>query len=270
MNVRPALHFIHRWILHSRSITARIPRYGLTMQVTPADDVGRRLYKDGMYEPEIAAALEAHVPWEEGDVFVDVGANIGWYSLLTQRLSLGRCRTVAFEPDPSNFELLRRNIALNRATRVHTINAAVGDRAGRQALHRYGKSNTGRHSLLPINHGGAVEVAVTTLDDEVDRHVGPDARVRLMKLDVEGYEVFALRGAVRLLPRCEAVLVEHTPEYLRAAGVTPADLVESLTAAGLRPFDPCGATLRPLDPGDLAAEGLQRNVLWLRRPPRVD
>lgn len=265
MNLRGPIHFVHRWILHSREITATVPEFGLRLRVTPADVVGRHLFKYRRYEPEIAAALRANVRFCSGDVFLDVGANLGWYSLLVDRLAAGTCRTFAFEPDAGNFSLLGRNLALNDVRSATPVAMAVGERKATLALHRYGKSNAGRHSMLAIHEGETVAVPVTSLDEFWEERGLGDAPVRLIKMDIEGYEPIALRGARDVLARTEWALIEHSPAYMRKAGLDPVDLVRTMDEAGFEPSYPVGAKLARVSVDSLARSDEQRNVLWRRK-----
>lgn len=268
MNLRGLTHLIHRWILRADEITAPVPEFNLHVRVIPADGMGRRLYKYRSHEPEITDAIRAHVRFAPGDVVLDVGANLGWYSMVVDRLAAGVCRTFAFEPDPRNFALLSKNIALNGITSVTPCNLAVGEGSGTLALHRHGVKNTGRHSALPINNGETVEVPVTTLDAFWRERGLGDAPVRLLKMDIEGYEAVALRGARQVLTRCEWALVEHTPAFMRAAGMDPAETAAILTAAGFSPFYPRGPRLEPIPASVIAGAAEQHDVLW-HRPVRA-
>lgn len=258
------MHFMHRWLLRSRHIEARVPVYDLKLTVTPADVVGRHLYKYREYEPELAAALASHVKPGEDDLCLDVGANIGWYSLLLWRLSAGRAAILCFEPDPDNFALLQRNLAQNDAAGVQPFQLAAGSEPGTLALHRYGRSNTGRHSLLPLHAGESVPVEVVTLDDFLDTHGLGDTPVKCLKMDIEGYELPALRGATRTLARTRWILLEHSPAYMRQAGLDPAELVALLADSGFTPCVPEAGPLTGIPRAELAQDPAQRNVLWQR------
>jgi len=264
INIRSLSHLLHRWVLRSKFVEAVLPEYDLRLRVTPADVVGRHLYKYRRYEPEIAAALATHVKFQPGDICLDVGANVGWYSLLVSRLSQDSCRVYAFEPDPDNFALLQHNLAINGAERVSAVNKAAGAQAGCLALHKYGAGNTGRHSLLAIHEGQTVSVQVIALDEFWQEQALGDTPVRLLKMDIEGYELFALRGASQILQRCEWVLIEHSPDYMRLAGLDPEDLVNLLVQAGFTPMSPEPDGLLLIAPETLAADPDQRNVLWRR------
>ena len=127
----------------------------------------------------------------------------------------------AFEPAPANYDLLVENLRRNGISAVTPVQAAVGQGPGRATLHLYGESNRGRNSLLHVHEGPTVDVAVIGLDDFCREHALTGRPIAFLKLDIEGYEYFALQGAAETLRRCRAVLVEYSPIYLAAAGVEP-------------------------------------------------
>ena len=194
--LRTLNHFLHRRVWGSAHLTAEIPQYDLRLEVSPADVIGRHLYKYRRYEPELTTTLARHLELGSADLMVDIGANIGWYALLVTRLSEGRCRVIAFEPDPQNYALLKRNLALNGATQVQAFNLAVGDAADTLRLHRYGHDNAGRHSLLALHAGETIPVQVVALNEFWRTQQLPEGPIRLMKMDIEGYEVIGARSAV--------------------------------------------------------------------------
>lgn len=262
--LRTLTHFVHRWILHSPHITAQIPEYDLQLEVSPADVIGRHLYKYRRYEPVLAATLEKHLDLRSADLMIDIGANIGWYSLLVSRLSQGRCQVLAFEPDPDNFARLQRNLKLNGIDQVSAFNLAVGEHAATLQLHRYGKSNAGRHSLVDLHAGETIPVQVVSLDDWSTNSL-PEGPIRLLKMDIEGYEVFALRGARHLLARCEWLLLEHSPAYLERSGAGIDALIDLLQESGFKPYLPNGdVPLQPINIKELRQDPAQRDVLWRR------
>lgn len=263
--LRTLAHFVHRWILHSRHITAQIPEHNLQLEVSPADVIGRHLYKYRRYEPALAATLDTHLDLRSADLMIDIGANIGWYSLLVSRLSQGRCQVFAFEPDPDNFTRLQRNLKLNGIDQVSAFNLAVGEHAATLQLHRYGKSNAGRHSLVDLHAGETIPVQVVSLDEHWSAQALPAGPIRLLKMDIEGYEVFALRGARHLLARCEWLLLEHSPAYLERSGAGINALIDLLQESGFKPYLPSGnAPLQAIDIKELRQDPAQRDVLWRR------
>lgn len=127
-----------------------------------------------------------------GDVFYDVGAHIGYYSLAVARRVGAEGRVYAFEPLPLNLKLLRGHVTANRADNVEIVAAGVSETPG-TARFDLGKG-TGRGRL---GEGGGLEVPLVSLDDLLAR--GALRPPTLIKMDVEGAELQALRGAQQLL-----------------------------------------------------------------------
>ena len=94
-------------------VQARAAPFDLTFTGPGADVITRHIYRLGAHEPVITRYLLEHVHLGPGDVALDVGANIGWYSVLLDRLSEPGAQIFAFEPDPKTYGLLTRNLAAN-------------------------------------------------------------------------------------------------------------------------------------------------------------
>jgi FkbM family methyltransferase len=168
-------------------------------------------------------------------VVVDVGAHVGYFSLLAARKVGPNGKVFSFEPDPINYELLQRNINLNGYTNVTAVNAAVADAIGTRTLFQT-TLDSGRHSTyhhgLPEN--GSVEVDTWTLDTFLESKDWPT--VDLVKVDVEGAEVDVLNGMTVLLEKMSEIqlIVEFNPALLESAGVESFAFIEKLTSTGLR------------------------------------
>jgi FkbM family methyltransferase len=156
------------------------------------DLVGMALVVNGEYEPQTTRYFKKLV--KPGMRVVDVGANIGYYTLLAQKLVGRRGKVWSFEPEGENFADLCGNIRLNNGLgTVMAIQKAVSDRDGRARM--YLAKDSGAHSLV-LNWGGkSVGVETVKLDSIIK------GRVDVVKTDTEGNEVAVLRGAERLLKR---------------------------------------------------------------------
>ncbi len=201
-----------------RSLTARpIELDGHRLIVDPRDSLG--LFGGKRFDPdEIDAVRRALKP---GDVAVDVGANIGVYTLEMARAVGTQGRVWAFEPDPANAVLLEKNVMRNGYRNVTVIRAAVADFSGRSTIARHA-DNAGMHKL---SETGDVDVEVVRLDDLVQ------PPVKFLKIDVEGAEAAVLRGAHRTIAQSPhlSALVEYNPSGLRAFGSNLEELVDSLS-----------------------------------------
>jgi len=181
----------------------------------------------------------------ETDLFLDVGANIGSYTILASGAT--GARSIAVEPVPGTFRHLRGNVALNDLTeRVRCYQGGLADRAG--SLRFTSGLDTVNHVLAPGEAAAAVEVPVTTLDELVGDEVPA-----LIKIDVEGYERPVLVGAQRTLadPRLLAVIMETNGSGERY-GVTDDELVAAMRDHGFAMFayDPFARRLNVDGRGD--------------------
>jgi FkbM family methyltransferase len=162
---------------------------------------------------------------QPGDTFVDVGANVGYFTLLASTLG---ARVVAYEPTPSVFTRLRENVDLNGFHHAQLVNAAVMDKPGTLSLHLSG-DDPEANSLFG-DDAQSVQVPAVTLDDDLaSRHI---QHVDLLKIDAEGAEPFVLDGATRLLssPKPPAIIVEVNAFTLKCAGLHPSDILSRLEA----------------------------------------
>jgi FkbM family methyltransferase len=186
----------------------------------------------GRWEPRVVRELAGVL--RPGDVFFDLGAYLGPFSLLAARLVGPGGRVFAFEPDPATRALLERNLAANGAANVTVVPCAVGDSAGTVAFVASGDS-AGR-----VGEGGDVRVPQVTLDAFCEQH---GVQPTVMKVDIEGGEAAALdRSAVAR--RVRALVLEIHEPPLRAQGVDPQAFLERLGPYRL---------LEPTDSGNYAA-----------------
>lgn len=205
---------------------------------------GNRMYLDARDEG-VLPLLQAGDVYEEyetglfmellkpGMTVVDIGANVGHYSLIAARMVGDSGRVFSFEPDPHNFDLLSRNIELNGFTNVTALNMAVSEKKGSLTLH-LDKYNLGGHSLSAGNvliDDGTVDVDTVSLDEYFENEAGE--WVDVIKMDTQGAEGLIVEGAWRVLKDADPVLLmELWPYGLRNAGYDPATLVANLERLG--------------------------------------
>lgn len=171
-----------------------------------------------------------------GDHVVDAGANIGYISLLLSRIVGPQGVVHSFEPVPATFELLANNLRVLGLANVRARQAAVSDAPGRARMttpeYADGGENLYESRLVEGSEAGTCEVEVVRLDAAL----GQDARrVTFVKVDVEGHELAALRGAAGLLEAAPALLVEVSGDP-DAAGSAAAALFDLLASRGYSPF----------------------------------
>jgi FkbM family methyltransferase len=157
---------------------------------------------------------------------IDVGANLGFYTLELARLVGAGGVVHAFEPEPANYRLLSQAIGANGYDNVVAHEVAVSDRSGSTELF-LSEIHQGDHRILPgPDHRRHLTVRMTS----VDEFLPPPVRVDVIKIDVQGAEGRVLRGmegTIRVNPSI-VVLVEFSPRLMRAAGEVPAHFVSHL------------------------------------------
>lgn len=183
----------------------------------------------GEHEIVTEKFLLRHV--RKGSAFLDVGANIGYFSLLIAHEFAGQCRVTAFEPNPKICALLRQGAEGSRGrSGIQIVEAAASDAAGELEL-VVDAENTG-HAFLGAKGEGSVRVAVLKLDDWLEKHPQPEP-VAAIKLDVEGCEMKALRGMEATLRKHRpALVVEVIDSHLEQFGSSRSELIAFLTALG--------------------------------------
>lgn len=236
----------HALLGRGGGLTATLPG-GERVRVLPG-------YRHIGWNPVEYAAFRAEA--RPGGVVLDVGANVGAYAILFGRWVAPGGRVYAFEPAPAALEGLRAHLAANGvADVVRTVHAAVSDRTGTGVL--AGAAEQGTARLGPAD-GAGEPVATVTIDDFC---AGEGLVPTLLKIDVEGWELEALRGARETIARAGdglALFVEMHPRLWRERGLEAGEVRDELARQGL-----AAEPLRPVaDPWSLEGECLR-----LRRAP---
>ncbi len=217
-------------------VPLRIPRMASPLHLFLHDDrdrvVSHRIRAQGLWEPyETALVLDLLGP---GGVFVDVGANIGYFSIVGASAVGDSGVVFAFEPDPDNFRLLQANAGLNGLQgRIDAVQAglAATNHTGRLYLSR---DNFGDHRLSTAVPGReSVEVQLLHGGEYLGSRL---VRIDLLKVDTQGSEYDVMLGLMpllRRLPEAPRILIELTPLSLRQSGASGRALVELLATLGL-------------------------------------
>jgi FkbM family methyltransferase len=241
---------------------SRVRLIGGSYMAAPFGEVqGMSLILDGCWERELTDRIIAAL--KPGDVFVDVGANMGYYALLASTAVGSNGLVLAFEPSPTNLQALLKNLRLNASANVMVLNLALSDQDSVVKLWGAPYFNSGVCSLRGPDFASSPSDFTLT---PTARFAGIGAlkslwrRIGLMKIDVEGLELSVLRGAEELLranPRLQ-LTCEVSPEWCKAA-----ELVDYLGGLGFRGEYYADSAWLPMVPGKLPQE--QCNA-WFWRP----
>jgi FkbM family methyltransferase len=212
-------------------------RAGFAMHLSTTDVVERHLYLYGQWEPDLSHFVRGRL--RPGDVFVDVGANVGYFSLLAGPVVGASGGVVAIEASASVYEALRRNLALNRATNVRPIHRAVAQGPGRLTFFepRAGNPSVTTSVASDPDQAPAFEVAADRLPALLT--AGELSRARIIKIDIEGGEYDAVAGLVGALPGLRPdleIVVEISPELLAPQSHTADEVIAMLAEHGYHPY----------------------------------
>jgi len=214
------------WAARSRLGKSTIVPFGQGRFYCPAEPRGMArlayIFRD-RYEPELP---ELHRWVAPGEITVDVGAHYGSYTIALAAIVGDAGRVVAVEPATHALSVLRRNLQLNGLTNVEVVPVGLGDSDGRAVLHMH--SDLSRASLNQFEEGdtGSEQVRLARLDDLIPA----DQRVAFVKIDIEGYELPALRGANRILSKDRPVVLFELQPAAAIRGGLPAFGVWDLLA----------------------------------------
>lgn len=220
----PGLHQLRVWFGPLRGAYLKTPK------------LSRLSFALGTYQSHVASALREHA--RTGMVVYDLGAHIGYFSMVMSRCVGPSGRVFAFEPDPTNMRALVRNLEARHARNVTVVSKAVSDRTGTVRFAAFEFSSVS-HIANPRTPADAVllDVPSIALDDFVYGHGNPPPT--LIKIDVEGAEGRVLEGAVKLLREARPVIV------VEVSARTASHVESVLGGVGYRPF-PLGGDSRSL------------------------
>ncbi len=212
--------------------------FGATMAGNTKDTIQKHIYYFGTWEPHISAFVSSRL--KKGDYFIDIGANIGYYSLLASTLIEKEGKVIAIEASPKVFEMLQRHIKINDFQNIKTICCAVSNKRDKLVIHHAEESNIGATSVVhnfkqsfePDMEVDAAPLGDILLNDEI-------SRARIIKIDVEGAEWLVIEGMESVFPKLRddvEILLEVTPETLEHFGKKFDDLLAVFTKFGFNAY----------------------------------
>ncbi|MCL4502652.1 MAG: FkbM family methyltransferase [Deltaproteobacteria bacterium] len=250
---------LHPYLMpDERLLTVTLDK-GFRMRLDLEDAEQRKVYFFGHYHERYEAALVASL-LDPGEVFWDVGANVGYFSLVAAAAVGETGEVVAFEPGAAALERLMENVSLNPFNNIRIFNLAVSDAAGEATLYRADGIADSSASLFAAAAGAAGgEVCRTVTLDGWLKQEGlrsPD----FLKLDVEGAELAALQGALDILTESRPLLlVEMEEKNLVAAGASKAAIQSFLRPLGYQAAFLRKGRWHPIDDVNLTRG---RNLFW--------
>jgi FkbM family methyltransferase len=204
----------------------------LTMKLVPGDVICDAIAMTGVYDLRLTRWL-LRIAGDEGGVFVDVGANLGYFSLLWAARSRGN-RAVAFEASPRNFDLLRHNVhESGLGERISVRSEAVGSKRGTMHFDAGPADQTCWGGFAREPSGASVAVDVLPLDEAL-RDV---PEVAVLMVDIQGADFWALQGAERILRerRVRHIIWEENKPRMQQLGIAPHQPRQFMESLGYQP-----------------------------------
>jgi FkbM family methyltransferase len=191
------------------------------------EGIGGHLKRHKSYEPAVTRVLQTFLL--EGTTFLDVGANLGYFSLLASTLVGPGGKVISIEAMPGNAALLKKTVAHNKRANITVHAVAAGDKTGVIHMVQPDRKNSGSPVMRDERGPEGVEVPLVKLDDLVAAE-----HVSVVKMDIEGAEGLALCGLLETLKRNHPIIVlEYTPTRLpQVSKMTGPHLIQMLTNLG--------------------------------------
>jgi FkbM family methyltransferase len=204
------------------------------------------------WEPEVTAAIRSLL--RRGDTFIDVGANIGWFTIMASDIVGKEGRVIAFEPAPPIFDLLRRNVDINKFTNIKIEQKALSDKRGTVPFQVGGAGSHMLRSTVEQDRlvKNAVEVEAVPLDEYLKDFRGD---IALMKIDTEGAEgliLAGMRGILRNNPP-RAIILEFTPSAYPYTGFDPEAMLREIHDFGYEIYSGRGSASLPISEAQIPA-----------------
>lgn len=192
------------------------------MNVSPGEHIQKDLFWYGIYEKNQVSAWQSFV--RADSVVIDIGANIGYYSLVASPIAVNGT-VYAFEAASKTFQLLVQNINSNGVSNVYPVFIAIYNESSEMELFISGESNIGMTGLRKVgNKDVTIEKVQTISLDEWIKTTG--SKVDLIKIDIEGAELLALKGMEDILNHFRPVLFIEISSLLGLYGNTSFELYE--------------------------------------------
>lgn len=196
---------------------------------------GHKMFLDSKDSLRLSIS-EFHEPFEtelvkkeikSGYVVLNIGANIGYYTLIFAKLVGKEGKVFAFEPDPDNFALLKKNVEINGYLNVTLVQKAISNKTGKIRLYLSERSK-GDHRICNLHDGRkSIEIEAIQLDDYFKNYNG---RIDFIKMDIQGAEGAAIQGMPLLLQKIKRtkMITEFWPSGLKKFGTEPEEFLKLL------------------------------------------
>jgi len=232
------------------------------------DGIGQQLLFQSSYEKYTTILFKELVA--EGMNVIDIGANIGYYTLLAAKLVGERGKVFAFEPEPRNYALLLRNVEVNGYKNIIPLQKAVSSKSGKAKLF-LDKVESGAHSIYKVrkNNTEAIMVDAVSLDGFFE---GKKCPIDIVKVDVEGAEMTILLGMTKIVNNNNdlKIFTEFWPPGLQGSGFSAQEYWDKIIECGFKYIYLINEQKQRLEPADFASIMKFCKDTFFRHPTSVN
>ena len=189
----------------------------------------------GVYEKDMTEIFKSVL--KKGMVVLDIGANVGYYTIISSYYVGKSGKVLSFEPEPENYKFLTKNINANEYSNVLTFPCGISDKKSEGTLY-LSSDNKGKHSLIKLKgEDTSINIPLTTIDSVLaDSGI---EKIDVIKIDIEGAEALALKGMTNTIkknPPC-ILFCEFYPEALRLMHSDPLDFLHNISSLGFSIYE---------------------------------
>jgi len=198
------------------------------------DSLFRDISVLGVWEPLQTEIVKKII--KNGNIVLDLGANIGYYTLILSKLVGNEGKVYSFEPDPKNFALLKKNIEINNYQNILFTQKAISNKKGTLRLY-LSTTNPGDHRIFNVgDNRNFIEIESIRLDDWLDKL---QDKINFIKIDIQGAEGKAIEGMTTIIQKSEKlnIITEFWPYGLIKLGTKPENFLKALTNYGFIPYE---------------------------------
>ncbi|MFM5955561.1 MAG: FkbM family methyltransferase, partial [Dolichospermum sp.] len=211
---------------------------GILIELNPVSLIDRKIILTSSHDPIVLDLISSVL--KHGGIFLDIGANIGYFSLLAAQIP--NVQVISFEPSSRELVRFYRNIALNQLSNITVFPYGLSEETASVPLYIHGDNNPGMNSAINLQdlfsylkYDQVVNCNFVPLDCTLSEFLL--SKVYLCKIDVEGYEMSVLKGMSKSLKYMlnTVFVVEISPDYLKIAGYDPQDIYDFFESHGYQP-----------------------------------
>lgn len=234
--IRGFFHLLSTSLLRKKEFKTEITELKLSLILPSPTTFSYHIAKYGSWDGYSSNWIIKKFSNQNSLCFIDIGANFGWYTCLFSIIGGENSKIFSVEPSPDNLFFLKKNIYKNKLKNISLIECAIGEKENSLPLYFANPKNPGAHSLIKdtpqqdsiTNYS---KVDVNTLDSLFkDLEI-----IHLMKIDIEGFELNALKGGLKTLKKVQNLLIEFSPHLWKDPYNEAKHFFKILNDIGLKP-----------------------------------